>query len=501
MCKIHHHEDYERVDAGQPWHIMGCILLIEPYTSQMNSAAVVFNRIPLWICFKGLLLEHLVKTTISMIAADAGEVIDVQPENDHPTSADDFRARIWVDINKPLLKGTFVNTIHQGWLWIPIKYINPPHLTCKLCMYLGHDYRSCTTTQERKIQAEKNNEKEAANKHKAESSQSQAEWPHVCMNEQSQLITIESLITPGALNQNTGQLLTYGTSYNLGLAQHVSPNQAPSKNQNMEVYVGLGSDNNTYKELEACLAKKELLLIELDQVKKTELSLLNQLNYTTPSALISDNIKGDLINHDALTANPQPRPPLVIRESWRGGIQKFRNEKPDEIVLKDTSKGKEKFLTEESQQMSKKRKTNEDFDLSRTHTTNIQVHNQPSTIPSDQEALDLIHSFILRPTICNHLVNNQILNPLFLNLFHITTETQSTTAGINKMANHGTISVNVPQTEPVLLTTDNNGLITNDPFGGSEWRVGTFEAVAPQGSIHPLDGQLLDTYFCESNTR
>ncbi|KAF5204537.1 hypothetical protein FRX31_005876 [Thalictrum thalictroides] len=97
----------------------------------------------MWISFKGLLLEHLSVNSIRVIAEDVGEVSDVLPDKDLPRDANGFRAQIWAEIDKPILKGMKVSSLYQGVIWVKIKYNNPPSLNHKTCMHQGHDYQSC----------------------------------------------------------------------------------------------------------------------------------------------------------------------------------------------------------------------------------------------------------------------------------------------------------------------------------------------------------------------
>ncbi|KAF5182805.1 hypothetical protein FRX31_027607 [Thalictrum thalictroides] len=145
VCRIHMSDDLERVVAGQPWQIMGCIVLIEAFSSPTSLDSVVFNRVPLWFCFKGLQLEHFSLDTVRYIATeiDVGQVINVLPDRGLPDSIDGFRIQVWHDISKPLLKGIVVNTLMNGNIWVKIKYNNLPGMNCKRCMFLGHNQHNC----------------------------------------------------------------------------------------------------------------------------------------------------------------------------------------------------------------------------------------------------------------------------------------------------------------------------------------------------------------------
>ncbi|KAF5199203.1 hypothetical protein FRX31_011209, partial [Thalictrum thalictroides] len=145
LCKIHDEKALKEMKLKQPSQIMGCIVLIEAFSPPTNPHSVIFTRIPLWIRFPDLTLEHMSADSVTLIAADAGEVIDVQPQGRIPRYAEGYRAQVWANIHKPLLKGTYANTLQNGNIWVSILYNNLPPLNCKLCLHLGHTQHNCHT--------------------------------------------------------------------------------------------------------------------------------------------------------------------------------------------------------------------------------------------------------------------------------------------------------------------------------------------------------------------
>ncbi|KAF5186419.1 hypothetical protein FRX31_023994 [Thalictrum thalictroides] len=91
VCKVYHQENMDRIETGQPWQILGCIVLIEPFSSPMDPDFIIFKRVPLRICFNCLLLEYLVIDTIRDITSDTGEVIKELPDRLLPRIANGFR--------------------------------------------------------------------------------------------------------------------------------------------------------------------------------------------------------------------------------------------------------------------------------------------------------------------------------------------------------------------------------------------------------------------------
>ncbi|KAF5185765.1 hypothetical protein FRX31_024648 [Thalictrum thalictroides] len=73
---------------------MNCIVQAEKFSSPTDPKSIVFNQLPLWINFRGLLLEHLSRDSIRTLAAAAGECGTILPDKDIPDTADGFRAHV-----------------------------------------------------------------------------------------------------------------------------------------------------------------------------------------------------------------------------------------------------------------------------------------------------------------------------------------------------------------------------------------------------------------------
>ncbi|KAF5181686.1 hypothetical protein FRX31_028727, partial [Thalictrum thalictroides] len=52
ICRFSHDNDHERVEEQQPWVAMGCLVLMEPFTTGMIAANATFERLPLWMSFR-----------------------------------------------------------------------------------------------------------------------------------------------------------------------------------------------------------------------------------------------------------------------------------------------------------------------------------------------------------------------------------------------------------------------------------------------------------------
>ncbi|KAF5180008.1 hypothetical protein FRX31_030399 [Thalictrum thalictroides] len=146
VCKIHAKEDNDRVQSGQPWQAMNCLIIMEPFSSPTNPDSVILDKIPLWICFDGLLLEHYNRITVGRVASAAGSVVSILPEDE---------------------------SIERGDTWVAFRYPNLPALHCKKCDRVGHQKHACTFSS---LQDPKG--KEVHNLSTQMEDVSQADWPH-----------------------------------------------------------------------------------------------------------------------------------------------------------------------------------------------------------------------------------------------------------------------------------------------------------------------------------
>ncbi|KAF5182825.1 hypothetical protein FRX31_027588, partial [Thalictrum thalictroides] len=96
--------------------------------SPTNPDSVILDKIPLWICFDGLLLEHYNRITGGRVASAAGSVVSILPEDGLPKNNDGFRAKVRVDVNRPIKKGTYAESIERGDTWVAFRYPNLPAL-------------------------------------------------------------------------------------------------------------------------------------------------------------------------------------------------------------------------------------------------------------------------------------------------------------------------------------------------------------------------------------
>ncbi|KAF5179853.1 hypothetical protein FRX31_030560, partial [Thalictrum thalictroides] len=157
---------------------------MEPFSSPTNPDSMILDKIPLWLCFDGLLLEHYNRITVGRVASAAGSVVLILPEDGLPKNNDGFRAKVKVDVNRQIKKGTYAESIERGDTWVTFQYPNLPTLHCKKCERVGHQKHTFTFSSlqdpTKVVQG-----KEIHNRSTQMEDVSQADWPHKQMPDQT----------------------------------------------------------------------------------------------------------------------------------------------------------------------------------------------------------------------------------------------------------------------------------------------------------------------------
>ncbi|PIA29057.1 hypothetical protein AQUCO_06300020v1 [Aquilegia coerulea] len=143
VCRFDRNQDQERIEDEQPWKVLGKLLLMQPFSADMNPFDVRFNTIPIWVSLGGVALEHHTPLIVEFIAGAAGECILVLPKETLPRNVEGYKARVVVKVFEPLIQGTATTTGHQGIVWVNFTYHQVSGVYCHVCFHLGHDTSLC----------------------------------------------------------------------------------------------------------------------------------------------------------------------------------------------------------------------------------------------------------------------------------------------------------------------------------------------------------------------
>lgn len=141
VVQFHCLGDWTRVMDGRPWLFRGAAIVMEEYDGYSNVKAYKLDKIPIWSRIQGV-PEMLMKKKglADKVAKKVGETITVQVNDGKINSTPYPRARVWLDLNKPLVRMVPI-TLKERMLCL-VQYEKLPSF-CFYCGCLGHEVAEC----------------------------------------------------------------------------------------------------------------------------------------------------------------------------------------------------------------------------------------------------------------------------------------------------------------------------------------------------------------------
>lgn len=135
--------DRSRILRNRPWTVTGILLVIQEWSSLLPISEVKWNFCPYWIQFHGVPPGGLSGKNARTIGERIGDVLEVEdPIRNGKICRDFMRARVLVDISKPLLCGVWIPRPNMEKVWISFRY-EKLHVFCYKCGIVSHDFRDC----------------------------------------------------------------------------------------------------------------------------------------------------------------------------------------------------------------------------------------------------------------------------------------------------------------------------------------------------------------------
>ncbi|KAF5185252.1 hypothetical protein FRX31_025161, partial [Thalictrum thalictroides] len=426
-CKIYNKDEEKRIEDGQPWQVLNCLILMEKYSPPTDPESVVFKRIPQWITFKGLLLQHFNVNTIRFIASAVGYVRQVLPKKQRRN--------------------------HRG-------------ASLGSSPWVGHDQHNCNFQFEVDLIGPALIETLAEFNNDDEGEALQEPWPHHVIGPTHQLFGPTQQERDLGLNADSlAQILQI-------VREVIQENNSLSDKQAFGV-VGSWANNGLVSRSEAAIFSQTKPITPSPTI--TDQYSTHHLPFTSP---ITSSPKS---KNEQFPKNPR-QTALIIRENSdaetptprrRGRPLGARN-KVSKSKLTASDKGKGKMVieeVEETRKSKKKRKIEEILGMESEMVSYIPestISNVPpligfqeSLVASDQEALDIVMNLLVRPSIANLLVSHGLMSPDILHF--IPSEPQ-------QLTNPSPISAHPGPAHPGPFFNETEGYITRDNFGGTEVR-------------------------------
>ncbi|KAI9098543.1 hypothetical protein K1719_025168 [Acacia pycnantha] len=136
-------EEFNRILRGRPWTINGCLLNLIERSKYKSYEEFDFSCCPVWIQIHNVPMEALCLENAITIGGQVGEVMLVEDPFYNGRFLRSFlRARVILDLRKPLAYGFWLPRPDGKKVWLTIRY-EKLQCFCYNCGKIGHDNRCC----------------------------------------------------------------------------------------------------------------------------------------------------------------------------------------------------------------------------------------------------------------------------------------------------------------------------------------------------------------------
>lgn len=137
--------DRERVLARSPWMVGRYVVLLKNYDEKLSASEIIFDQLELWVRILNLLLGWMNQTRGSRAMSLIGRVVKMDVDSEGKASGAFFRARVAVEIDKPLRRGLLLRMSKtEEPRWFHVQYERLPYF-CYACGKIGHSEMDCPT--------------------------------------------------------------------------------------------------------------------------------------------------------------------------------------------------------------------------------------------------------------------------------------------------------------------------------------------------------------------
>jgi hypothetical protein len=133
--------DKNRILANSPWSFSSNLLVLKPWEPNKPAHCYNFTSYEFWLQIHGLLMEWCSEEIVHLVARQMGDVKEVKVETKGVAFQKVGRARVELDLEKPLKPGILFN-LGEEKVWLDFKYERLPRF-CYSCGRIGHFTTNC----------------------------------------------------------------------------------------------------------------------------------------------------------------------------------------------------------------------------------------------------------------------------------------------------------------------------------------------------------------------
>jgi hypothetical protein len=138
-------EDKERILGASPWVFGKCLVILHEYDDKRKPSEIRFDWMEIWARLLDVPLGWMNQHRGARAMGLLGEVVKMDVDGDGKASGPFLRARVAIDISKPLKRGSLLKRSKDSPPeWFDAQYERLPYF-CRSCGVLGHSDLLCAT--------------------------------------------------------------------------------------------------------------------------------------------------------------------------------------------------------------------------------------------------------------------------------------------------------------------------------------------------------------------
>ncbi|XP_042942902.1 uncharacterized protein LOC122277085 [Carya illinoinensis] len=136
LVEFQHESDKTKVLQGRPWSFDRSLVCLQEIDGQVPLNEVVFTKEPFWVQAHDMPMACMTKEVGMELFSGMEAILEVETDEGGCGWGCSLRAKVEVDITKPLIRGRFL-TVDNVKRWIPFKYERLPAF-CFACGSIKH---------------------------------------------------------------------------------------------------------------------------------------------------------------------------------------------------------------------------------------------------------------------------------------------------------------------------------------------------------------------------
>ncbi|CAN6226514.1 unnamed protein product [Urochloa humidicola] len=139
------HKEKKKAVDGSPWIVGRHAVMLQEYDETLRPSDVCFDRMEMWVRILNLPFGWMNERRRARAAGLIGSVVKVDVDADGKASGPFLRARVAVEVDKPLHRGVLLKTNKEAAPeWFDIQFEKLPFY-CFSCGRMGHTKLECPT--------------------------------------------------------------------------------------------------------------------------------------------------------------------------------------------------------------------------------------------------------------------------------------------------------------------------------------------------------------------